>query len=363
MRILSSLVLPVLVSAMVIAQDDSEPAETPGPRPIPPVITAMQAPIKPPTKHVLKDATPVALRLVSGIKVKQAKPGDVANFVLDHDLWYGNLLIAKEGAPVQAVVVEASKAKWLSRGSKLGIDIRGFQLLNGQTVALRGTPTFHGGVGPAAGISGGLAVEASGWGGNPSNECLLCELLLAPAFLVSLPAPGSNKNVAPNTVTMAWVNGDFSLDKESFRAFQAKTDAGPARVRIVRGEFGSIRKRDLYCNGVPLAFLHGGHKIELELEPGWYRFAIDPKKDPLELLLEPGTLRNLITDARHVYEINRFPSDNVERPERNVNTQVGTFRIKQKTESEYLELAKPVDDADRYPTECHPLQVVAEDAK
>lgn len=371
MRILSLLVLPALLSAIVIAQDENEPTEKPEPRPIPPVISAMQAPIKP-QAHVLKDATPVTLRLVSGIKVKEANPGDVANFVLDHDLWYGNLLIAKEGVPVQAVVVEASKAKWLSRGSKLGIDIRGFRLLNGQTVALRGTPNFHGGVGLAAGVSTALGEADKAFTGP--DRCLLCELVYAPAAttdmmasraaLASMAGPGSNKDVAPNTVATAWVDGDILLDKESFRPFQAKADAGPARVRVVRGELGSVGKRDLYCNGVPMAFLHGRHKIELDLEPGWYRFAIGPKKDSLELFLAAGSLTKLITDARYVYEIDRFPNDKngwpIESADRLANTRVGSFRAKQKTESEYLELAQPVDDADRYPTQCHPLEEVTE---
>jgi hypothetical protein len=245
--------LLLLLCPTALAQDE-DVSEPPQPRLLPPIITSMQAPIRVPPPHILKDGTPIALRVVSGIKAKDVKIGDVADVALDHDLWQGDMLIAKEGAPVKAIVVEASKAKWLSRGSRLGIDIQGLRLLNGQTVQLRGTPRFHGGVGTAAQISGGLADQAL-LGPNP---CLLCEVVCAPAALVSLAAPGSNKNVAPNTVTTVWVNGDIRLDIESFRAFQAKADAGPARVLVVRGELGLYRKRDLYCNGVPLAFLQGG---------------------------------------------------------------------------------------------------------
>jgi hypothetical protein len=383
MRILSVLLLSALFSGQMVAQEESAPGEAPEPRAVPPVVASMQAPIKVHTSHVLADGTPVALRLVTGIKAKEAKAGDVAEFVLEHDLQHREILLAKEGTPVQAVVVEASKAKWLSRGSKLGIDIQGLRLLNGQILPLRGTPEYHGGIGPAAQIGGGLVVE----GAKPSSgkssplapgigpgPCVLCELVLVPVALVTLVAPGTNQNVQANTLANAFVDGDMPLNIESFRASQPNSGAS-AKLRIVRGRYGAWYGRDLYCNGVPLAHFPAQRKLELELQPGWYRFAINPKKQPLELYLQSGSETRLITDYERVYVVNDFgrgeelndsgkessahrllkPLIPLPEPDRSANRQSVNPFSKKKSEQEYLEDAKPIDTADRYPTECHPL--------
>ena len=81
------------------------------------------------------------VRLLTAVKSKEAQVGDVVDFVLDHDLYQGDLLLAREASVAQAVVVEASKAKWGSRRGKLAIEIRGVRMVNGQTLPLRGTPT------------------------------------------------------------------------------------------------------------------------------------------------------------------------------------------------------------------------------
>jgi hypothetical protein len=371
MRILSVLLLSALLNGQMVAQEESAPGEAPEPRAVPPVITSMQAPIKVHTSHVLADGTPVALRLVTGIKAKEAKVGDVADFVLDHDLQDREILLAKEGTPVQAVVVEASRAKWLSRGSKLGIDIQGLRLLNGQTLPLRGTPTYRGSIGPAAQIGGGLAVEAAKPSSGKSSPlvpgigpglCVLCELVIVPATAVTLAAPGTNKNVEANAIATAFVDGDMPLNTESFRALQPASGSQAAKVRIVRGRYGAWYGRDLYCNGVPLAHFAAQRKLELELQPGWYRFAVNPKKEPVELFLQAGSDTRLITDYERVYVVNDLgkngklsDSKSVFAPDRSTNTKSLNPFAKQKSEQQYLEDAKPIDTADRYPTECHPL--------
>ncbi len=299
------------------------------------------------------------------------KVGDVAEFVLEHDLQYRETLLAKEGTPVQAVVVEASKAKWFSRGSKLGIDIQGLRLLNGQTLPLRGTPEYHGGIGPAAQIGGGLVAEAakpsSGKGsvltpGLGPGLCVVCEMVLVPVAAATLVAPGTNQDVRANTLATAYVDGNMPLNIESFSSFQPHSGGLVAKLRIVRGRYGAWYGRDLYCNGVPLAHSPAQRKLELELQPGWYRFAINPKKEPLELYLQPGSDTRLITDYERVYVVNDLgptgklrDSKSKFTPDRSTNTLSLNPFSKQKSEQEYLEHARTLDPADLYPTECHPL--------
>jgi hypothetical protein len=369
------LLLAALFTTTAIAQEENSAPEASEPRPIPPVITAMQAPVKVHTSHVLTDGTPVALRLVTGIKAKEAKAGDVAEFVLEHDFQQGETLLAKEGTPVQAVVVEASKAKWFSRGSKLGIDIQGLRLLNGQILPLRGTPEYHGSVGPGAQVGGGLVAEAAKGSSEPPGPCVLCELVLVPVALITLVAPGTNQNIQVNTLANAFVDGDMPLNFESFRASQPNSGVS-AKLRIVRGRYGAWYGRDLYCNGIPLARFPAQRKLELDLQPGWYRFAINPKKQSLELYLQSGSETRLITDYERVYVVNDFgkgeklndsgkessvhrlliqPLTSLPEPDRSTNRQSVNPFSKTKSEQEFLESAKLVDPADRYPTECHPL--------
>jgi hypothetical protein len=350
----------------LISQEVQQPADdTSAPRVIPPEVSSMQQPIKVhKPSSILEDGTPVSLRLITAVKSKQAQVGDAAEFVLDHDLWNRALLLAREGTSVEAVVVEASKAKWGSRGGKLAIDIQSIKLLNGQRVPLRGTPSYKGGAGPVTQVTGGLALEAA----NPlSNDfCPVCSVMLAPVVLVSLIGPGTNKNLKANTVVTAWVNGSVSLDFDTLRSIQP--DHGAAQVAIVRGNYGSWSNRDLYCNGVPLAHIGGHQKLQLELQPGWYRFAINPKKQIMEIYAGPGTETKLITDHDHVYIVNQVGEETKLSgsgkgfaADRSMNTRVFSWHDKQLTELEYLQSAKPVKAEDRYPTECHPLSEVPDD--
>ena len=229
-------------------------------------------------------------------------------------------------------------------------------MVNGQTLPLRGTPHYRGSVGPAAQVGGAMVSDAAA---GP-DACPVCEIVLVPATIVRLDAPGTNVTIKSNTLATTWVDGDVILDP---RSFPPLTTPGryEARVRIVRGAYGALYNRDFYCNGVPMARIPGKHRLELELEPGWYRFAMNPKKEPLQLYLAAGSETRLITDYDRVYIVNEpgkadntlADSNSSFGPDRTLNT-FSPFS-KHKTEMQFLESAKPVDADDIYPTECHPL--------
>jgi hypothetical protein len=322
----------------------------------------MQQPIRIYNTHTLADGTPIQLRLTSPIRSKRAQVGDVAKFVLNHDLWSGDLLVAKQGTPVEALVVEASKAKWGSRGSNLRIQIKGLEMLNSQKLTLRGTPKYRGGVGPAEQITGGFVKEAAGVGTSGSNFCPLCEIVLVPAALVSLAAPGANKTVKKDTLALAWVDGSVALDASSFYPHQPAPGAG-SQVIIVRGQYGWPYGRDLYCNGVPMAHLDSGRGLALDLQPGWYRFAINPDKGWVEVYAGAGSQKKLIADYEHVYVLGEpdvsakqeSPASDDPLSHRSLNTR--TFWAGRKTEEKYFQSGKPVEAKERYLNECKPLEV------
>ena len=338
------------------AQDET-PAETPpATRVPPPIIPEMQKPVTVSHSYVLTDGTPISLRLVQGIKVKEAHPGDTAELVLDHDLWVNDLLVARAGTPAQAMVVNASKAKWVSQGSKLAINISALPLLDGQTLPLRGVLRYDGGVGPAAQV-GGYFVEQS-------LSCPICEIAVVPAALGMLIAPGTNQNIKAETIATVWVDGSVNLNLDALWRRQPSDSRG--KVSIVRGMYGAFADRSLYCNGIPLAHLRYGRKLELDLNPGYYRFAINPKKAVFETYVGPASHIDLITDHDHIYAINEpgktgklagLPKSIA--PSRSENTESFNPFSKTKTEAEYLRTAKPVEAGDRYPTECSALEIVA----
>ncbi len=62
MRILGLLAVLALVITMAAAQDENVPQEQPEPRPVPPVITSMQVPVR----VILPTCSPMVLRLRFG---------------------------------------------------------------------------------------------------------------------------------------------------------------------------------------------------------------------------------------------------------------------------------------------------------
>src|SRR5262249_12695809 len=150
------------------------------------------------------------------------------------------------------------------------------QLLNGQPLPLRANFKAHGSIGPVGQLAGAETLDAA-------VECPLCSVLIAPVALVGLILPGTNKNIKANTIANAWVDRDVPLQVGSLLPFQPKNPQANARVNVVRGQYGWVYDRSLYCNGIPLAHLNAHHRFEFQVAPGWYRFSIDPKKPPLEI--------------------------------------------------------------------------------
>ncbi len=341
MRVLRGVLIAALFLGVAVAQEEG--TTPPAPRKAPPVLAAMQAPVAVSPKAMLLDGTPILFRLAVPVKVKEAIAGQSLQFVLSHDLYYRDVLLARAGTPVEAHVVDAQKAKHANRGSKLAIDIRTLALLNGQTIELNGYTEYKGGSGGSAQVAGTLFTEF-----NSSSPCPICEVAFAPAALVVfLSGRGENKDLPANMSAPAFVAGDWDLDLASFRRFQPSDAAHTGKVRIVRGHYGSAYGRDLYCNGVPLAHLNAGRKLELDLKPGYYRFLIDTKKPWVELYVPAGGEANLLADYHTLAPLRE--------DETNRNTFGVTMFGHKDNAGELLQKAKPPDAADLYANACEPL--------
>jgi hypothetical protein len=334
-----ALIMSSLLAGVVFAQDEEQVAASKQPRKPPDVVAEMQKPVHVPTIPRLLDGAEVRLLLVEPIKAKTAAVGDRAEFVLVDNLYYRSALIAKAGTPVEATVVEASRAKWASRGSKLTVEITALPLVNSQRLPLRGEASTRGGVGSTAHVVGELI--------DTNNSCGLCDVVLIPVGLVSLFAPGRNKDL--QRFATAFIDGDFILNPVPV---QPQDPGATGKVLIVRGAYGWPYGRDLYCNGIPLAHLDAKHKLELTLHPGQYRFAINPKKEVLEIYVAPGSETRIIT----TYDDTRVMSEhNV-----NLNTYSPSLNplAKGTSEEKLLHKAHPANESDVYTTACDPLAEV-----
>lgn len=322
------------------------------PRIAPPTIPALQQPIHESSKGTLSDGTEIQMRLAARIKVKDVEVGDKVKFVLYHDLYYRDVLLAEAGQEIDATVAEAQKARWASRGSKLAIEMSGLKLLNGQVVPLRGYTSSMAGVGRVPGVADGVTKLAS------DLMCPICKNtnLFGPAAVPFFLAPGANKDLQENTSAPAYVDGNVSLDVASLRLIHRQKASDRGTIQVVRGHYRWPDRRDLYCNGVPLAHLDAGRKFSLVVEPGYYRFTINPKKDSVQIYVAPGTTTNLIATNDEISEL----------LEKQINTNTRDVLVnpfsKPKSAGGLLEAAKPVNQADIYSTACVPLEVVFEGA-
>ena len=331
-----ALIISSLLLGAAFAQDEEQAAEPQQPHKPPEVVVEMQKPVQVPAVPRLLDGTEIRLLLVQPIKAKTAALGDQAEFVLADNLYYRSALIAKAGTPVEATVVEASRAKWASRGSRLTVEITALALLNSQRLPLRGHASAQGGVGSTAHAVGELV--------DSNSSCGLCDVVLIPVGLVSLVAPGKNKDL--QRFATAYIDADFILNPAPV---QPQDPAATGKVRIVRGAYGWPYGRDLYCNGVPLAHLDAKHKLELTLHPGQYRFAINPNKEVLEIYVAPGSETRIIT----TYDTTRVMSEH----DVSLNTYSPSMNpiAKGTSEEKLLHKAHPPHANDVYTTTCDPL--------
>jgi hypothetical protein len=326
-----------------MAQDQEVEDQPPEPQ-IPAPIAEMQKPVYVPATPTLVGGTPVWLRLADEVKVKKAHVGERVAFVLYRDLYYRNWLLAKAGTPVDAHIDTINKAKVLNRGSKVVILFEGLKLLNGQMLPLTGESTAEGGTGFGGQVAGGLLDVAGHCNGWP---CLLFDIPALPTALVlGVATKGETRDVKVNASAPAFVDGDFVIDVSALSQLGQPSDA-TGKVTVVAFDLGLITTF-LYCNGTPLAHLRSKHKMELELKPGYYRFATRAKRPALEVFVNPNSQTNLLAGVTEVRVLNEHDQMTGDWP-----FFVPTTHIK--NGEQLLKKSKPLNRKEVFETHCDPL--------
>ena len=166
-----------------LAPSGSAPAPA---RVTPPPPEQPAKPAEPPRPKVflLREGTEVKLRFAENLSSKNAKEGDPVSFVLADDIWVGDTLIVRAGAPAKGEVSHVEKAGLLGKPAELNVRLS-YIKAGPSRVRLRGSKVKE-----AEGKSGTLGI------------------LLAPLGLLM---PGKQIEVTEGTRLSAYVDEDVNL--------------------------------------------------------------------------------------------------------------------------------------------------------
>src|SRR2546428_5664579 len=114
----------------------------------------------PSQKLLVKDGTPIQLKLKRGVYSQYAKIGDEVDYLVDEELIVDGKIIVPEGAIVIGKVVSAEHKRTMGRGGKIDISADSVKLFNSQSIPLRAFQKARGG-GQGLDMSGEMLAAAS----------------------------------------------------------------------------------------------------------------------------------------------------------------------------------------------------------
>ncbi len=146
---------------------------------------------------VLRDGTPVRLRLARTLSSAHAKQGDQIDFEVMDDVTVAGKTIMPRFSKAIGVITEAEHKKWAGRGGKLNFALQYVRLEDGTKVALRAESDNKGG-GHVGLMSASMVATVA-----------LTSGLAAPLFLF---IHGKDAQVVQGTELTAYVDGDTHLN-------------------------------------------------------------------------------------------------------------------------------------------------------
>src|SRR5207244_9022098 len=91
----------------------------------------------PAQKLLVKDGTPIKMKLKRGVYSQYAKIGDEVDYLVDEEVLIHNKIIVPEGTIVKGKVITAEHKRRMGRGGKIDISADSVKLFNGQNIRLR----------------------------------------------------------------------------------------------------------------------------------------------------------------------------------------------------------------------------------
>ncbi len=200
----------------------------------------------PTQKLLVKDATPIKLKLKRGVYSQYAKIGDEVDYLVDEDVIVNGKIIVPEGAIVKGKVVSAEHKRTMGRGGKIDISADSIQLFNSQSIPLRAFQQARG---------GGQGLDMSG------------QMLAAASLTLGVGAPfvlfkhGKDIDIRQGSSFTAFVNGDTWLDDIAFETKSASTVSAPSAQAPKNAE--SVLKNDQVV-AVSITSSPAGAEIEFD---------------------------------------------------------------------------------------------------
>jgi hypothetical protein len=153
-------------------------------------------------KLLVKDGTPIKLKLKRGVYSQYAKISDEVEYLVDDELVVNGKIVVPEGAIVKGKVVSAEHKRRMGRGGKIDISADSIKLFNSQSIPLRAFQKARG---------GGQGLDMSG------------EMLAAASLTLGVGAPfvlfkhGKDIEIRQGSSFTAFVNGDTFLEDIAFQ--------------------------------------------------------------------------------------------------------------------------------------------------
>jgi len=164
-------------------------------------------------KLLIKDATPIKLKLKRGVYSQYAKIGDEVDYLVDEEVVVNGKIIIPEGAIVQGKVVSAEHKRRMGRGGKIDISADAIKLFNSQSIPLRALQHVRGG-GQGLNMTGGMLAAAS--------------LTLGVGAPFALLMHGKDIEIRQGSSFTAFVDGDTSLEDIAFQTKDSPAVSTPS---------------------------------------------------------------------------------------------------------------------------------------
>jgi hypothetical protein len=219
----------VLAHLLIFAPLHSQDApQSPASGPKAPSKDLPQQSASPSQKLLVKDATPIKLKLKRGVYSQYARVGDEVDYLVDEDLVVNGKIIVPEGAVVKGKVVSAEHKRMMGRGGKIDISADSVKLFNSQSIPLRAFQKARG---------GGQGLDMSG------------EMLAAASLTLGVGTPfvllkhGKDIEIRQGSSFTAYVNGDTLLEDIAFQTKgSAPVNPPPAQVSVAPNSSESLAK-------------------------------------------------------------------------------------------------------------------------
>ena len=267
----------LLVHALIFAPlDPQTPSQNPGGTKTSAQESAGQS-TTPTQKLLLKDGTPIKMKLKRGVYSQYAKIGDEVDYLVDEEVLIHNKIIVPEGTIVKGKVITAEHKRRMGRGGKIDISADSVKLFNSQNIPLRALQLGRGG-GQGLNMTGGMLAAASMTLGVGAPFALLMH--------------GKDIEIRQGSSFTAFVDGDTWLEDIAFQTKTAPTVPGPpAQVSPAPRNSESSLKND---QAVAVSITSSPAGAEIEFDGNFVGNA------PETLKVQPGD--HLVVLRKHGYK-------------------------------------------------------------